>query len=216
MAAPITHIVLAEKVFNKYFPDRDKKQFYVGTSFPDIRYFGGIDREKTHFSGLTLKEFVNDDSFIAGVKFHSLVDILREKYMRERGLYSLFPESEFLTQAAKVFEDRILYRKIDNWKKVVTFFNDIQEGELKYDLNRVDIEKWHSLLRNYLRQPPNTDAVIEKYISDMGRPKEMADKMISVLQNIKQVDVATKIINDFYDNFESLVDEKPVIGLSVV
>jgi len=45
---------------------------------------------------------------------------------------------------------------------------------------------------------------------------QMADKMISVLQNIKQVDVATKIINDFYDNFESLVDEKPIIGFSVV
>jgi len=208
MAAPITHIVLANKVFDRYFPKSDKKQFYIGTSFPDIRYLEIIDRERTHFNGPALKELVDVDSFIAGAKFHSLVDEVREKYMKNRSLYSLFPESKFLTQAVKIFEDRVLYEKVSNWEEITRFFNDIQAGELEYDLNKTDIERWHILLKNYFRQPPNTNIVIEKFISDMGRPKEMSDEIIRVLRDINQVKTATEIVNDFYNNFENLIDNK--------
>lgn len=206
MAAPITHIVLADKIFDKYFPKNDKKQFYVGTSFPDIRYLGVIDRERTHFSHQTLKELVDSDLFIAGAKFHSLVDEVREKYMKDKGLYPLFPESKFLTQAVKIFEDRVLYSEIENWGEIIHFFDEIQAGELKYNLSEKDIERWHSLLRNYFSQPPNKDLVIEKFISDMSRPKEMSNEIIRVLGNIKQVDIATKIVKDFYNDFERLAD----------
>src|SRR3989344_6821862 len=208
MAAPITHVVLADRVFAKYFPKTDKKQFYVGTSFPDIRYLGVIDRERTHFNGFNMKELVGNDHFATGAKFHSLVDVVREKYMKNRGLYSIFPESKFLTQAVKIFEDRVLYGKVSDWEEITCFFDDIQTGELRYDLNRADIERWHTLLKNYFRQPPNTDAVIEKFISDVGRPKEMSDEISRVLRDTNQVNTATEIVNDFYNNFETLIDNK--------
>ena len=35
MAAPITHIVLSEKVFDKYFKDKDKKEFITGIGMPE-------------------------------------------------------------------------------------------------------------------------------------------------------------------------------------
>lgn len=50
MAAPITHVALTEKIFNNIFHNYDKKEFIIGTSFPDIRYLGTIDREKTRLS----------------------------------------------------------------------------------------------------------------------------------------------------------------------
>lgn len=208
MAAPITHIVLADKVFDKYFPKSDKKQFYVGTSFPDIRYLGVIDRERTHFSHQTLKGLVDSNTFIAGAKFHSLVDEVREKYMKDKDLYSYFPGSKFLTQAVKIFEDRVLYGEVRNWDEITHFFDGVQAGELKYDLSEKDIERWHVLLRNYFSQPPNADLIIKKFISDMGRPEEMSDEIIRVLGNIKHVDTATKIVKDFYNGFESLINNK--------
>lgn len=99
MAAPITHIILADKIFNRYFADKDKRDFYVGTSFPDIRYMGIIKREKTHFIDLDIKTLQQLPSFEAGMKFHSLVDIVRENYMRSRGVYSILPESPYITQS---------------------------------------------------------------------------------------------------------------------
>jgi len=38
MAAPITHIALTEKIFDKFFKDKKRKDFFIGTLFPDIRY----------------------------------------------------------------------------------------------------------------------------------------------------------------------------------
>jgi len=40
MAAPATHIILANKLYKNHFSDKDFAKFIVGTSFPDIRYFG--------------------------------------------------------------------------------------------------------------------------------------------------------------------------------
>ena len=78
MATPITHVVLAAKIFDNIFKDKIKKDFFIGSLFPDIRYLKVIDRDKSHFENLKLKDLKNDDSFLAGVKFHSIVDIARE------------------------------------------------------------------------------------------------------------------------------------------
>jgi hypothetical protein len=52
MAAPITHIALAEKLYGQYFSDKNKQDFFVGTSLADIRYLGTIERDKTHFKNI--------------------------------------------------------------------------------------------------------------------------------------------------------------------
>jgi len=46
MAAYITHIVLTDKIFDKHFSNKNKAEFYIGTSFPDIRYLGVIKKRK--------------------------------------------------------------------------------------------------------------------------------------------------------------------------
>ena len=70
MAAPITHIVLASKVYDQFFSNFSKKDFLIGTSFPDIRYLKVIDRNTTHFNGLSFKrpstgKFIYDRSKIS-------------------------------------------------------------------------------------------------------------------------------------------------------
>lgn len=72
MAAPITHIVLADKVWAQFLSSFNKNDFFIGTSFPDIRYLKVINREKTHFKNQSINDIKSDDSIIAGIKFHSI------------------------------------------------------------------------------------------------------------------------------------------------
>lgn len=81
MAAPITHVVLTAKIFDNFFQDKVKKDFFIGTLFPDIRYLKVIDRDQTHFSNLSISDLKTEDSFLAGMKFHSMIDVVREKFI---------------------------------------------------------------------------------------------------------------------------------------
>ena len=49
MAAPIAHIFCALFLLNNNIIDVDNiQEFIIGTSFPDIRYLGVIERDTTH------------------------------------------------------------------------------------------------------------------------------------------------------------------------
>src|SRR4030043_1902184 len=98
MAAPITHIVLTEKVFDKFFSDKKRKDFYIGTVFSDIGYLGVVDRQSTHFPLQELKlEDVKKEqnSFTAGVEIYSLVDDIRERFIESKNFFLLFSESKY-------------------------------------------------------------------------------------------------------------------------
>lgn len=77
MAAPITHIVLTKKIYKQHFSEKSFDEFIIGTSLPDIRYLKTVDRDKTHFPTSMLNEIKQEQSFTAGLKFHSIVDRVR-------------------------------------------------------------------------------------------------------------------------------------------
>lgn len=149
MAAPITHIVLLDKVFNNHFPNLSKDKFLVGTSFPDIKYLRVIKREETHSKNLTLSEIKLAESFKAGLLFHSFVDTLRENYMQENNIYSIMPASKLITQTLKLLEDELFYDRLDNWGLVSSYFEKTITEELEYPVNKQDVLKWHKLLQYY-------------------------------------------------------------------
>lgn len=203
MAAPVTHIVLTDKLFEKYFHGKDKKDFYVGTSFPDIRYMGIIDREKTHFSKKTLGILQSLPPFEAGLKLHSLVDKVREEFMRSKGVYSLVPESPFITQSLKFFEDKVLYERRNDWNEITSFFKDATQNELSFGLKRSDIEKWHKFLQIYFTTGPN-DQNVRTFVAAIGKPNKMAEEMIRLTKNMEENAQLRNIVIDFYDKFEEL------------
>jgi hypothetical protein len=56
MATPITHILLTDKVYEEHFKDCDKKEFFLGTILPDIRYLDkSISRESMHSYDITME-----------------------------------------------------------------------------------------------------------------------------------------------------------------
>lgn len=204
MAAPITHIVLANKVWNKSLSSFSKKDFLIGTSFPDIRYLKVIDRNNTHFKDLFLEDIKNDNSFMAGVKFHSIVDEVREAYMVSQNIYSYFPKSKYITQSLKLLEDELLYENFDEWNNLIKDFNDIPYGQIKIDLDKLYIEKWYSLLQEYFSTKP-TPQVREKFIKEIGFTSEDAQEMNIIIHEAISNQKIRDIILGLYENFDLLL-----------
>jgi len=204
MAALATHIVLTNKVFSTYFADKNKTDFYIGTSFPDIRYLGVIKRDKVHFDNLHISDIQTIKSFDAGLKFHSIVDKIREDFITSREIYSLISQSRYSTQAIKFFEDWLLYEKLDNWCPYVDYFNYFPKGELSYGISLSAIQKWHKLLQAYLSSKPDSES-IRQFVKVIGRPKDMAEEIILLIEEMKNNKELIQIVNDFYNNFESLI-----------
>jgi hypothetical protein len=204
MAAPVTHILLAHQVFKKYFATKNPRDFYIGTSFPDIRYLGHIERQETHFAQPSLSELITLPAFAAGLKFHSLVDLVREDFVRSRNAYSLVPESPYLTQALKLFEDQVLYDRISTWPEIIKFFDDILPAETAYSVPLTDIQNWHRFLQAYLSYQPDSQS-IRIFVAAIGRPVEMAEEMIRLVELMQQSPELRQIVVDLYEGFEQLI-----------
>ncbi|MFA4826972.1 MAG: hypothetical protein WC596_01800 [Candidatus Shapirobacteria bacterium] len=207
MAAPITHIVLTYKVFDRLFNVKDKAAFFVGTSFPDIRYLGITDRDKTHSHENNLAEVIVQSSFTTGVKFHSLVDRIRENFYRKHNIYPLIPDSVYATQAIKIYEDILFYDRIKDWKTISGYFDQIHPEELSYNLKAEDVQRWHLLLKQYIQKQPDTDNIRNFIDGISGGRKTMYDEIERVIEEIKNNQILENKINEMYINFDDLLTE---------
>lgn len=204
MAAPITHIVLANKIYKKYFEDKDPQRFFVGTSFPDIRYLGGITREETHTNGLKISQLQILDSFEAGLKFHSLVDEIREAYVLDQGVYEIFEvknKDVWVKQASiKVLEDYLLYDEISDWDKYLTYFSSVLKEEISYGIKTDAIKKWHNILREYIKNRKFSD-----FLKGVGFDKDRVAVFEETFESLKDNEGVCTVAHNFYTNFEDLL-----------
>lgn len=205
MAAPMTHIILTEKVFEKYFLKMNKKDFVVGTSFPDIRSLGVIERSKTHLPDHSLQDIWASDSFMAGVRFHALVDAVRERYMGENGIYALFPGSLYLTQTVKRFEDEVLKSRINNWEEIAGYFDSVYEDERRFGIDEKDIIRWHQLIARYCNSSLDAEETTKRFVADIGMPEIMYEEMKKTMGEVTDEKKAREIVEGFYEKFEELV-----------
>jgi len=204
MAAPITHIALTEKIFDKFLKDKLSQDFFIGTSFPDIRYLKVIDKDKTHYNNLSVSDLGNDDSFSAGVKFHSIIDHAREKYIVENDTYSLCPDSKYITQSLKILEDEVFYQHVKDWTIYIEYLNEILQAEKNYGVAEKDLKKWHSLLQQYFQKQPDEDAV-KNFTLGVGFTEEAASEINENIAKMKANKKIINIIENLYKNFDSLI-----------
>ena len=201
MAAPITHIVFSEKLFNKFKLTHDKKTFMVGTSFPDIRYLGVINRETTHLKVSSLEEILKDsNAFTAGLKFHNWLDLIREDYIKTNNIYDMVKsDSKYVTQALKLLEDQIFYRKISDWNEIQNYFNETQPEELSFGINETDIKKWHQALQNYYATEPNLKS-LSKFANTINLPINADKEIYALLERWKSDQKLMTLVESMYDN----------------
>ncbi len=206
MASAATHIVLANKVFNKFFKDKNRKDFFIGTSLPDIRYLSAIDKSKTHFKNISLDSLINESSLLAGLKFHSIVDEIVENYAISQGIYALCPESEHKAKVIKILGDRLFYGFIDSWSEYVVLFNEILPAEVELGLKRGDLQKWHSALQRYFSKSPCYESMLN-FRSVMGFEKIVIDEWEKNIQQAQQNKKIIKIVKNLYKDFDLLLEK---------
>lgn len=207
MAAPITHIVLTNKIFQDYFPQKNYTKFIIGTSLPDIRYLNVIERDKTHFPETKLNEVKILDSFNAGLKFHSIVDRVRERYLLTYNLYDKCPKSKYLTQSIKFLEDKTLYRHVNDWETYIDMFDNVLDSEVDIGLLDTDIRYWHNTLQKYFSVQPNNQSV-DEFVNRIKLGQDVANEIKVTIKIIGEISEVTDYINSFYKKFGELVLEK--------
>jgi hypothetical protein len=203
MANQITHIALAKNA-QKLISHSTDKDFMMGTVFPDIRYLGVIDRSKTHLHG-TLEEVLKEkNNFLAGMKFHALVDHVREKYMIENGIYDFIPKSKLITQSLKCAEDVLYYEKVKNWPEIVSYFNEIKPEELEFGISKEDLARWHKILQNYFAVAP-TNRTRAGLILGLGFSEDVVMEINALTNQILNDQNVVIVILEFWKHFDHLV-----------
>jgi len=165
MAAPIAHLYLALQILAGPLKSNnfDHKEFILGTSFPDIRYLKVIKREETHTKDISfsyIKNLNRENSFHAGLLFHSLVDKVREEYLNKIDIYKDMPKVPYPKYLLKFAEDQILTRNL-NFKpeEYNSYFNKISPYEKLFDIKTEKIELWHNILKEYFASGLNSTTV---------------------------------------------------------
>jgi hypothetical protein len=191
---------MSDKVFDRF----DREAFLVGTVFPDIRYLKIIERDKTHFKGLSFQDILDEqNSFIAGLKYHSLVDEVREKYMVEKSIYTLIPSSKFITQALKTYEDEVLYSNVSDWDCVIGYLNTFLPEETELVEQTDKVKAWHSLMQEYFKEPP-TDTSRKNFILGVGFSEEIATEINELIKQMRQIPEVRETILDLYEKWDLL------------
>ncbi|MCH7641090.1 hypothetical protein IID22_02765 [Patescibacteria group bacterium] len=195
MAGQITHIPYGKKILDSFlkYSKVDKKKFYIGTVFPDIRYLKVISRDRTHFDNPTikgLKEITN--SFELGIYAHSLVDQERERAIKKLGFYNILPNDSITIYASKFLEDEIAYPLFKEWPKIVSYLSDMLEEETKL-VPKEAASKWHNMLRDYFESPPNKNSVV-KLAAALGFDNKLIQQVTKRTEELRENSKATNII----------------------
>ncbi len=165
-ASHMTHAYLAERWLahcGNAYDDTYKRNFIIGTLFPDIRYMAKIERAKTHKYGVSLKKIAYyHDAFAAGKQFHSYVDETREGFVKKSGVLAKLPEiiqPNMRVGFLKILEDEIFCNQLDR-KKIQNYFYHIDPAEYKFDIPSHIIQKWHEHLNHYFGRRPSLTCTV--------------------------------------------------------
>jgi len=204
MASEIAHIVAADTLFDKYFSHLDRKQFFIGTVFPDIRKLGEIDRSATHRENLAFDDVASEsNSFRAGILLHSLFDSKRSEFLVSKGMYNWYPYDFVTDGALKLLEDEWFYDRVSRWPQINSYFDEIPDEERLWDVAEASLWKWHVGLQDYFRTKPdeqsreryrillNTSVGMWEQITDLmeimrkdARVIETEELLVSTIENV--------------------------------
>jgi hypothetical protein len=148
-AGPVTHLYLGEQYCAlSGASEEETGEFLVGTLLPDIRYVACCSREKTHIEVADLQEVAESAStFEAGMKFHMWVDVEREAFVEDSGIYDfvrLHAEGHEAT-LLKFIEEEVLAGFYDG-QKWSFLFDEIRNDELFF-ATEDHIARWHSMIQ---------------------------------------------------------------------
>ena len=206
MPWPVTHILVVEKVYPRYFNHLERKEFILGTSFPDIRYPAGIDRDQTHFNGISLSKIITKPAFEAGLYFHSFVDEVWNTFIRahETQLFPEIPHNRAMFHTMKILQDRYLYDRFDDWQTIENFFDKVLPIESQFTVSQEMVQHWHAVLARYLSKPPD---IGDLAMLRLSLSAELVNKIAVYYRKYQDNQALKHVMTSFYEQAESLIQK---------
>jgi hypothetical protein len=209
MAAPFTHLVLAQRYLAQYPSNFIISEFLIGTSFPDIRYLGVIDRSQTHKDSLHIDDVHHaSTSFAAGMYLHALVDHLRSQAFGESKIFEHCPDTKIGVRALKLIEDEYLYNQLQNTTAITEAFEAVLPEELVFGIATQDIIRWHSILQRYLTEGHQISGQ-RNFMESISLPLKMIQEIEATAINLKANTEIQTIIKTVYEDFSFEIKQAP-------
>jgi len=203
---PITHIVLGKKIHQQFFSHLDFPAFIVGTSFPDIRYISGLTRTQTHLQDTHLKDIDTKNPFLAGFQIHSLIDQIVNNLGHQK-MISLSQEINMENVTSfKLYQDKILYSKINNWPQIASFFDCVYPQETEMGVSIKNIQEWHTWLQKYFKEGVNKKTL--KRLSKFYEQPKLEENIIKSFNELDKNPLIKKDILELTKNIISLVEKE--------
>ncbi len=174
MPSQISHLSQALG-FLDIHPEFERTQFLVGALFPDIRNVGNIPHEMTHTYGVTEADILAEtDSFIAGLRHHSLIDDEWGEYFEVFGAapYTT-PEMRVFGNSLKMYEDELLYPLRPDLQEVVGYLGRVLPQEQNYGLTDEVIRYWHRVVGQMVAKGVAKAEDRRDFMARIGMPEDM-------------------------------------------
>jgi hypothetical protein len=204
MPGLLTHIVIALSLVSGDLKEEAKNDFFIGTVFPDIRYLGVVDRNKTHKKDVTWKDVANEKSwFQKGFLLHSLVDELFDEFVTKNYSSVSTKNSPDGLVAIKVFQDLTLAKKSpdSDWKTVEAYFDKSCPEESEFEIDKDKLLMWHKFVQQYCVVKTKHDVIgiiTESFPAfNCDFLKNLFFQRFEELENVPQF---PDLFNSFYDH----------------
>jgi len=202
MATELSHLFYAQKVLAKDLGFFNKKDFFLGTVFPDIRYLGVITREESHGQLKSFNEISEvESSFMAGVHFHTLMDYARQTFIRNNGFYRKYENGHQYTISGKLFEDFLLFKQVENKAEIIESFLKVTKEGIGFNIEEQAIQSWFNEIAKYLEVGPNNES-IERFLRFLG----FRDEPITLILNNIEKMLSDPWLNDLITEFDLTFD----------
>ncbi|MBI4022200.1 MAG: hypothetical protein HY372_02490 [Candidatus Andersenbacteria bacterium] len=194
MAGEVSHVVLAARVLTRLGEAVRTPAYWAGTLFPNIRHLGIVSRERTHDPQVSLATLIGESDFICGMRVHAWVDMTRSRFLMEANIKELLPWHPLVPHALTLVEDATLYGHFDDWNLIHRVLNKVYEEELAAVHEPQHVRRWHTILQDYIRQPPTYESWL-KMSGDLGLSESSAEE-INYVVRLLQADPRTGTVLD--------------------
>lgn len=152
MPAQLVHLAYAQNYLAAH-ADVDQTAFLRGTCFADIRRMAGMEREKTHRSGVTLGEMeAEPDAWRAGLLLHSYLDEKWNQFFVDRGLRVDNDLTERVWSSVKIAEEAAFCGTISGREALADAMDaPAMEQELGYNIDEALLGRWYGFIAWKLR-----------------------------------------------------------------
>lgn len=200
MPLPFSHLVCANHILQNKLKDRqiNEAEYFIGSTFPDIRYLTKFPREKSHpdlgsSDNILRKLLVEKDSFELGILSHLYTDQI---FLEHRSEYLKENSNDYYYYPILFLLDQKLFDGFNQAEVIKQYFNSVLDKEInKYSTEKEIIEHWHNLIKKCLLQKLD-EKVFCEFSRQVGFDDSFSDNVMVGVDKIKDnLEIIEKIKN---------------------